>query len=227
VRGNGTVLVMNGGTPTTQATITADAVVLLDNAATASAANAFVATGVNLTLSSGSSGANGLDTGSVANSTWYYFHVIYNPTTTTVAGLMSLSAATPTLPSGYTLFALVGAALTSGTGTFTTFRIQGRRVWVPGIEAQSANALTTGYVAASLATAIPPIAKVVYGSYKATASTVLVASDGNGTGADATLGNLISGSFALPITTPSDVYVKAASTSGSPTLILTVTGYEF
>lgn len=55
-----------------------------------------------LTISTAASGANGLDVGAVANSTWYAVWIIYNPTTSTAAGLLSLSATTPTLPSGYT-----------------------------------------------------------------------------------------------------------------------------
>lgn len=47
-------------------------------------------------------GANGLDTGSEASSTWYYVWLIKNPTTGTVAGLLSASRTSPTLPSGYT-----------------------------------------------------------------------------------------------------------------------------
>ena len=61
-------------------------------------------------------GANGMDVGA-ANSqtanTWYYLWVIWNGTTT--AGLLSLSAAAPTMPSGYTHKARVGAIRTDGT----------------------------------------------------------------------------------------------------------------
>lgn len=51
---------------------------------------------------------NALDTGTISSNTWYSVWVIYNPTTTTVAGLISLSATAPTLPSGYTYKARVG-----------------------------------------------------------------------------------------------------------------------
>lgn len=63
---------------------------------------------VNATISTAASGANGLDTGAMANSTWYAVWVIYNPTTDTIAGLISTSSTTPTLPSGYTYRARVG-----------------------------------------------------------------------------------------------------------------------
>lgn len=60
-------------------------------------------------------GVNGLDTGTLAASTWYYVYVIYNGTTT--AGLFSLSSTSPTLPSGYTYFARVGAVRTDSSGS--------------------------------------------------------------------------------------------------------------
>jgi len=55
---------------------------------------------VSLTLNTAGSGANGLDTGTLAANTWYYKWVINNGTTT--AALASLSATAPTMPSGYT-----------------------------------------------------------------------------------------------------------------------------
>lgn len=53
--------------------------------------------------------ANGIDTASITANTWYCVHVIHNPTTSTTALLISLSPTAPTLPSGYTYFARVGA----------------------------------------------------------------------------------------------------------------------
>lgn len=66
---------------------------------------------ISLSATSGnaSGSANSLDTGSWAYSTLYNMFVIYNPTTTTSALLWSLSATAPTLPSGYTYFARIGA----------------------------------------------------------------------------------------------------------------------
>ena len=53
----------------------------------------------------------GLDTGSKANSTWYYCYATHNPTSDVSDAIFSANATTPTLPSGYTkqskaLFAL-------------------------------------------------------------------------------------------------------------------------
>ena len=75
--------------------ITADYLTLTDN-------NNFsiLTPSVDVTAIITNSGANGLDTGSVSASNWYYYWAISNGTTT--AGLWSLSNSTPTMPSGYT-----------------------------------------------------------------------------------------------------------------------------
>ena len=72
-----------------------------------------LASSVSLTVDTSTVGANGLDTGTLAASTWYAVWVIWNGTTT--AGLISLSATSPTMPSGYTHKARVGWIRTDGT----------------------------------------------------------------------------------------------------------------
>lgn len=67
-------------------------------------------------------GAGGLDTGSQANSTWYYIFVIYNPTTGGSTLLLSVSSHSPTMPSGYTKKRRVGAVRNNSSGNFVRFR---------------------------------------------------------------------------------------------------------
>ena len=62
------------------------------------------------------SGVGGLDTGVIANGTWYHFFVIKNPATGAVDVLISLSPTAPTLPSGFTLFRRIGSMLTQASG---------------------------------------------------------------------------------------------------------------
>ena len=89
-------------------TITADAVTVKNSA------DAYrTLRNVSLSVSLATSGSNGLDTGSVAISTWYFVYVIWNETT--VEGIASLSATAPTLPTGYTYSARIGAVYTDGT----------------------------------------------------------------------------------------------------------------
>jgi len=70
---------------------------------------AIVGNALNLTGNLASSGANGLDSGAEAASTWYNVWAIYNPTGGTWAALLSLSATAPTMPTNYTYKVRVGA----------------------------------------------------------------------------------------------------------------------
>lgn len=84
--------------------------------------------GVAVTINTAAAGANGLDTGALASSTWYSVWVIWNGTTT--AGLISTSATSPTMPTGYTHKARVGWIRTDGTASKFPlgFTQRGRRV---------------------------------------------------------------------------------------------------
>lgn len=61
-------------------------------------------------------GNGGLDTGSIANTTWYHFYAIRRPDTGVVDVLFSTSATSPTLPANYTQFRRIGAWKTNGSG---------------------------------------------------------------------------------------------------------------
>lgn len=67
------------------------------------------------------SGNGGLDTGSIANSTWYYFYLIRRPDTGVVDVVFSLNSTSPTLPTNYTQFRYIGAGLTNDSGQWTRF----------------------------------------------------------------------------------------------------------
>lgn len=75
---------------------------------------------VSISASSGSASgvANSLDSGAWAFGTFYNLFVIYNPSTFTPGLLWSLSATSPTLPSGYTYFARIGANKTQSATNY-------------------------------------------------------------------------------------------------------------
>ena len=102
------------------ATITADSGVLLD-----ANGNPYLATAISLTPSLATSGAGGLDTGSVAPSTWYAVHLIYNGTT--LQAVFSLSETAPTMPGGYTFKGRVGWVRTDISSNIVAYIQQGRR----------------------------------------------------------------------------------------------------
>jgi hypothetical protein len=67
------------------------------------------------------SGSGGLDTGAIANTTWYHVYVIQRTDTGVVDVLFSLSATTPTMPANYTLFRRIGAIRTDGSAHWIAF----------------------------------------------------------------------------------------------------------
>jgi hypothetical protein len=90
------------------------------------AANAFM---MKLTASIGKTtsawvvgtGNGGLDTGAIANSTWYHFYLIQRLDTGVVDVLFSLSASAPTMPTNYGLKRRIGSGLTSGAAQWVAF----------------------------------------------------------------------------------------------------------
>ena len=115
----GLVVTNNGSTPNFKVDITVARASLIT-----SAGSPYFYSGGTVTVDLSVSGAaNRLDTGSKTNSTWYHFYLISNGTTT--AGLASISATSPTLPSGYTYYMRVGAIQTDGSGNLYKVLIKG------------------------------------------------------------------------------------------------------
>lgn len=67
------------------------------------------------------SGNGGLDTGSIANTTWYHFYAIRRPDTSVVDVVFSTNATSPTLPANYTQFRYLGSGLTNGSAQWVLF----------------------------------------------------------------------------------------------------------
>lgn len=108
----GVIIENNASTPNTKIDANAD-VLSIENISV---------TSVDLTIDCSSTGANKLDAGSLAADTWYYVWAIYDPSTTTTAGLISTSATSPTMPTGYTKKRLIGYCKTNAsTATFDKF----------------------------------------------------------------------------------------------------------
>jgi hypothetical protein len=83
----------------------------------------------------------GLDTGAIANSTWYHFYVIRRPDTGVTDVVFSLNATTPTLPANYTQYRRIGADITNGSGQWTAFIQDGDLFqWItPPVDVSSTN----------------------------------------------------------------------------------------
>ena len=72
---------------------------------------------VNVAFNGTNIGVNGLDVNSITAGNWYYIFAIYNQTTDTTASLISLSMTAPTLPTGYTMAAILGATYVAADAT--------------------------------------------------------------------------------------------------------------
>ena len=209
-------------TGTTSTTIDADFLTVFDS-------NSYgaILPAVNLTAIITASGVNGLDTGSEA-AIWYHIYVIYNGTT--VASLLSASATSPTMPSGYTYKKYVGAVY-NPSSAFRNFHQIGNAVSVPTIGVGS-TITNTSYASLSVATVIPSTATQLWGAWNTTNSSTTgffyLASDSAGLGEIYVRGS-VSGALAVPYTspiliTPDTIYKKV---SASTNAYLNISGYYF
>jgi hypothetical protein len=133
------------------------------------AGNYFIAA-PNSTINMGTTGANALDTGAIATSSWYAIFVIAKVDGTT-ACLASLSATAPTLPSDYVYFARVGWVRTSGSVAQLrgTWQFGRRAQYIVGLaQTTTARVMTSGpsaaWTALSVSSFVPPTASIIFGS---------------------------------------------------------------
>ncbi len=147
------VVANNATTPNSKVDVTVSEIILKDTSG-----YPYLASTVSLTLDITASGANGLDTGAEANSTWYHIWVISNGTT--VVGLFSTSATAPTMPSGYTYKAYAGAIYNSAGGDLIRISQLGRKATTAVVTASSAcpGGSSAAPVLVSLSTTVPSTA---------------------------------------------------------------------
>lgn len=117
-------------TPASQIKLTCDRARLWDPTGSTPA----LAKEVDCTIDLSTSGANGLDVGSMADGTWYYLWLIGkceagDARATDLAGLASLSATVPNMPTGYTHRRLVGV-FRAGTGGAIQSFAQHAETWL-------------------------------------------------------------------------------------------------
>lgn len=98
----------------------------------------------------------GLDTGTKANSTWYYLWLIRRPDTGVVDVLFSASSTSPTMPANYTQKRRIpGAIRTDGSGNIRAFAMAGRSIyWNAPVSDYSASA---SRALAVLTITVPPV----------------------------------------------------------------------
>ncbi|MFC2254538.1 hypothetical protein ACETRX_33345 [Labrys portucalensis] len=92
-------------------------------------------------------GNGGLDTGSIAASTWYHVHLIRKDNDGTIDALLSLSATAPTMPAGYIARRRIGSIRTNGSSQITAFiQVGDDFIWTAPVmdrNGNSASGITT------------------------------------------------------------------------------------
>lgn len=120
------------------------------------------------TINGAVNGLNGLDTGSLANTTWYYIYVIGDSLKVNTTGcLVSTSATAPTMPAGYDVKRLIGYTITDGSAHFLKFYVEGNGkeriyVWDTKPSVVAAGSAVT-YTAVDLSAGVPPLAQAIVG----------------------------------------------------------------
>jgi hypothetical protein len=120
-----------------------------------------------------------LDTGAIANSTWYHVYLIKRVDTGVVDVLTSLSATSPTMPTNYTIKRRIGSMLTNGSAQWVQFRqLDDEFLWDAPVGDVNVSNLGTSAVTYTLTTplGIQVLAKLRGYINNATACNVLLSS---------------------------------------------------
>jgi hypothetical protein len=118
---------LNGAQMSTAGSSTTMSIAAGQAADSTNAVNINLASAINKTTSAwvAGSGNGGLDTGSIAASTWYYFYLI-STTGGTTDVVFSLNNSAPSLPSGYTYYRYIGGMITNASSQWQSFKQVGR-----------------------------------------------------------------------------------------------------
>ena len=119
----GLVVINNATNPNHQVDVDADEALLPD-----ANGDLLRVAAINLTVDITEAGANGLDTGDEGAAAWYFIYIIAK-SDGTVAGLLSTSATTPTMPEGYTYKLLISAVRNTADSDFLRYKQIGKRVY--------------------------------------------------------------------------------------------------
>lgn len=115
-----------------------------------------------------------------AGLSWYYWYLIRRPDTGVIDVVFSLSSVSPTLPTSYTQFRYIGAAITNGSSQWTGFiQVGDEFYWATPISEFNGNSATTAVL---LRVTVPSGKKVklsgsVYYASGASGSQVIYLSD--------------------------------------------------
>jgi len=197
-------------------------------------ASAYTKTTGSWTLGTGN---GSLDTGSIANSTWYHVWLIQRSDTGVVDVLTSTSATSPTMPSSYDRKRRIGAMKTDSSAQWVKFAsVDGRFEWaVPKQDATSSDISGTSAfdkVLASVPTGVEVLA-ILGGWYRSSVATnwVLISDPDANEVANTPTGNITAASeaangisaFNIQVRTDTSAKVQIESTDAAPTSFYIIT----
>lgn len=189
------------------------------------------------TLNCATTGANGLDTGVLANSTWYNLFVI-GKTDGTTALLASFSLTSPTFPSGYTLKRRIASFKTDGSAHILGYTQIGDHFELKtGVQDASATISTSASSTLTLGSVPPGInveaifsawnnasTFVLFYIYSPLATTLTSIPAWNQIGVSAVSGNGGAGQYRI-MTDTSQHVMAIAGNNGSQALTIFTTGW--
>jgi hypothetical protein len=190
------------------------------------------------TIDATTTGANGLDTGSLGNATWYAIHAIGDSTNTNDgAFLLSTSRTAPALPRGYDVFRHIGWALTDGSAHFLVYKVYGngnarKYFWDAVVTELSAGAETT-FTDVDMATSVAPTSTLAILNWKIVPATAGNIAKLRVNGSSSTTTIQLTGSVAaqpnvgvFTMNTDTSQIVEYLVANGSDALTLYCAGFE-
>ena len=198
---------------------------------------------VDLTLSTATTingavnGVNGLDTGSLANNTWYAVYIIGSSLNSqATATLLSTSATAPALPSNYDCFRRIGWVLTDGSAHFLAVNIYGnsnQRIYMwDAIATELSAAGNASYTDVDLSSSVPSTSTLVHLNWKLVPNTAGNLSLLRKNGSSSTTNPQLTGSVAaqpnagfLTMNCDSSQIIEYKTASASDALTLYVIGF--
>lgn len=183
-------------------------------------------------------GTGSLDTGAIANSTWYHVWLIQRSDTLVVDVLVSTSATSPTMPTNYDRKRRIGAMKTDGSAQWVKFvQLGDEFLWaVPINDFNSTITLNTPTLKTlSVPTGLQVFAKIrgFYGNGSVVNSDMnIVSPDETSSNSDAPTGNVtviaqpsVFAGFVTVVRTNTSAQVRVATTDSAATLALATVGW--
>lgn len=147
--------VNNSGTPNTQYDVVADEVVLITPSTGIPVRKTNTGTKTNNVSTAGPAAGGRDQAGAFSSSSWIHFYWIWDGTTLSTVSSATAPPTGPTLPSGYTHWAYIGAVYFDGSSHLTATYIRGSKVFYKAVQSALSGGTSTSYASVSLTSLVP------------------------------------------------------------------------